>query len=163
MTGLFSDQYRDAPWSWAKFWDFISRAWLPVFILGWSATAFALQTVRALMADENNKLYVTAAKARGLEGGTLLWRYPARHALGPIINSLGFDLNRIFNELPIVALILTLTESGALLLEALARSNDQQLAGAIIFLLTASIVTLNFLTDILLAAVDPRIRRGVMG
>ena len=163
MTGLFSDQYRDAPWSWGKFWDFISRAWLPVFILGWSATAFALQTVRALMADENNKLYVTAAKARGLEGGTLLWRYPARHALGPIINSLGFDLNRIFNELPIVALILTLTESGALLLEALARSNDQQLAGAIIFLLTASIVTLNFLTDILLAAVDPRIRRGVMG
>ena len=73
-----------------------------------------------------------------MHGAKLLWRYPARHALGPIINSLGFDLNRIFNELPIVALILTLTEAGALLLEALARSNDQQLAGAIIFLLTAS-------------------------
>ena len=48
-----------------------------------------------------------------------------------------------------MALILTLTEAGALLIEALARSNDQQLAGAIIFLLTASIVTLNFFTDIL--------------
>ena len=104
-----------------------------VFILGWSATAFALQTVRALMLDENGKLYVTAAKARGLFGRRLLWRYPARHALGPIINSLGFDLNRVFNELPIVAVILTLTEAGALLLESLARSNDQQLAGAIIF------------------------------
>ncbi|MWB79262.1 ABC transporter permease subunit [Pseudooceanicola sp. 216_PA32_1] len=163
MTGLFSSAYRDAPWSFAKLLDFLSRAWLPVFILGWSATAFALQTVRALMLDENGKLYVTAARARGLYGRRLLWRYPARHALGPIINSLGFDLNRIFNELPIVALILTLTEAGSLLLESLARSNDQQLAGAIIFLLTATIVGLNFITDIALALIDPRVRKSVVG
>ncbi|MEM7189618.1 MAG: ABC transporter permease [Pseudomonadota bacterium] len=163
LTGLFSKEYRDAEWSTGKVLDFLSRAWLPVFILGWSATAFALQTVRALMLDEIGKLYVTAASARGIVGRKLLWRYPARHALGPIVNSLGFDLNRIFNELPIVALILTLTESGALLLESLARSNDQQLAGAIIFLLTASIVALNFLTDVGLAVLDPRVRRSVMG
>ncbi len=163
MTGLFSKEYRDAEWSFDRVKDFLSHAWLPVFILGWSATAFALQTVRALMLDETGKLYITAAKARGLYGRKLLWRYPARHALGPIINSLGFDLNRVFNELPIVAVILTLTEAGALLLESLARSNDQQLAGAIIFLLTASIVTLNFVTDIALAIIDPRVRKSVMG
>ena len=163
LTGLFSKEYRDAAWNWPKFADFLSRAWLPIFILGWSATAFALQTVRALMLDEIGKLYVTAASARGITGSKLLWKYPARHALGPVINSLGFDLNRIFNELPIIALILTLTESGALLIESLARSNDQQLAGAIIFLLTASIVALNFTTDILLALLDPRVRRGLMG
>lgn len=163
LTGLFSNEYRDAPWSWARLQDFLSRAWLPVFVLGWSATAFALQTVRALMLDEVDKLYVTAARARGLDGRRLLWRYPARHALGPIVNSLGFDLNRVFNELPIVAAILTLTEAGGLLLDALARSNDQQLAGAIIFLLTASIVILNFLTDVGLALIDPRIRKSVAG
>ena len=163
LTGLFSKEYRDAPWSMEKVQDFLSRVWLPIFILGWSATAFALQTVRALMLDENGKLYVTAARARGLYGRRLRWRYPARHALGPIINSLGFDLNRIFNELPIVALILTLTEAGALLIEALARANDQQLAGAIIFLLTATIVGLNFLTDVALAVIDPRMRKSVIG
>jgi len=106
---------------------------------------------------------VTAASARGISGSRLLWRYPARHAMGPVVNSLGFDLNRIFNELPVVALILTLTEAGALLIEALARSNDQQLAGAIIFLLTASIVFVNFITDIMLALMDPRIRKGMIG
>ncbi|MBE9555319.1 MAG: ABC transporter permease [Proteobacteria bacterium] len=162
MTGLFSSEFRDAPWSWDRVKDFLSRAWLPVFILAWSATAFAIQTVRALMSDEIDKLYVTAARARGVTGGKLLWRYPARHALGPIVNSLGFDLNRIFNELPIIAVILTLTDAGALLIEALARSNDQQLAGAIIFLLTGSIVGLNFLTDILLAVVDPRVRSSIV-
>ena len=161
LTGLYSDAFRDAPWSMAKFVDLLKHAWLPIFILGWSATAFALQTVRALMSDEIGKLYVTAAAARGVHGRQLLY-YPAKHALGPIINSLGFDLNRIFNELPIVALILVLTDAGALLIEALARSNDQQLAGAIIFLLTASIVSLNFATDVLLAVIDPRVRKSII-
>jgi peptide/nickel transport system permease protein len=163
LTGLFSKEFRDAAWSWPRFKDFLGHAWLPIFILGWSATAFAIQTVRALMSDEVGKLYVTAAEARGVSGRRLMMRYPARHALTPIINSLGFDLNRIFNELPIVALILTLTEAGSLLIEALARSNDQQLAGAIIFMLTASIVGINFITDVILAITDPRIRRSIVG
>ena len=162
LTGLCSKEFRDADWSYDRVMDFLSHVWLPVFILAWSATAFAIQTVRALMSDEVGKLYVVAASARGVTGRTLLWRYPARHALGPIINSLGFDLNRIFNELPIVALILTLTEAGSLLIEALARSNDQQLAGAIIFMLTASIVAINFVTDIILALTDPRVRRSIL-
>ena len=163
MTGLFSQEYENAPWSLAKIADFLSRAWLPIFVLGWNATAFALQTVRALMLDENDKLYVMAARARGISGMSLLLKYPAKHSLGPVINSIGFDLNRIFSALPVVALILVLTEAGALLIEALARSNDQQLAGAIIFLLTATIVFVNFVTDIILAIMDPRIRKGVMG
>lgn len=160
MTGLFSNEFREAPWSWARFRDLMSNAWMPILILGWSAMAIQIQTVRAMMSDEQDKLYVTAARARGLSGGTLLLRYPARHALGPVVNSVGFDLNRIFNDLPIVAVVLLLTEAGALLLDALAMSNDQQLAGAIILSMTALIVLLNFLTDILLAVLDPRIRKG---
>lgn len=162
VTGLFSETYRSAPWSWAKLWDLMQHAWLPVAILAWSATAIQLQTVRALISDEKDKLYVTAAKARGIDGMRLLWRYPARHALGPVINSVGFDLTRIFNDLPIVAAVLVLSDAGVLLLDALAKSNDQQLAGAIILILTVAIVSLNFLTDILLAVIDPRVRKGIM-
>ena len=51
LTGLFSPEFRDAAWSYDRVIDFLSHAWLPVFILGWSATAFAIQTVRALMSD----------------------------------------------------------------------------------------------------------------
>ena len=115
------------------------------------------------MLDEIDKLYVTAARARGIFGRTLLWRYPARHSLGPVINSIGFDLNRIFSELPVVALIMTLTEMGSLLIDALAFSNDQQLAGAILVILTATIVLINFITDIILALMDPRVRQGLLG
>ena len=161
-TGFLSPEFRNAEWSYQKLINFLSHAWIPVFVLGWSATAIALQTVRALISDEYSKLYVTAARGRGVSGQRLLWRYPARHALGPLVNSLGFDLNRIFNELPIVALILSLTDAGALLLQSLVRSHDQYLASAILFLLTASIIGLNFLTDIILAMIDPRFRRGLL-
>jgi peptide/nickel transport system permease protein len=163
LTGLFSREHRDADWSYARLVDFLSHVWLPVIALGWSATAFAMQSVRALVADEFGKPYVMAARARGVSGQQLLWRYPARHAMGPVINSLGFDLNRVFNELPIVAVILSITDAGALLFEALVRSKDQPLAAAILFLLTATIIAMNLLTDILLAALDPRFRQGILG
>ena len=52
---------------------------------------------------------------------------------------------------------------GALLIDALAFSNDQQLAGAILVVLTATIVFMNFVTDIILALMDPRVRQGLMG
>jgi len=65
-------------------------------------------------------------------------------------------LNRFLNELPTVALILTLTEAGSLLVAALARCNAQQLAGAIIFFLTGSIVAINFITDSALTPVNRR-------
>jgi len=162
LTGLFSPEFRDAPWSWAKVVDLVSHGWVAIVILGWSATAFQLQTVRALVSDEKDKLYVTAARARGLSGAALLWRYPARHSLAPVFNSVGFDLNRVFNELPIVAVVLILADAGKLLFDALAISNDQELAGAIIFMLTATIVALNFLTDVMLVVIDPRVRRSLL-
>ena len=159
-TGLLSEEYKNAPWSLAKFGDFMLHAMVPIIVLGWSATAFQLQTMRALMGDELGKLYVTAARARGLDGFKLYWRYPARQALLPIINSVGFDVNRIFNELPIVALILVLGELGQELLNAYLDA-DQNTAAGILLVITSLIVFLNFFTDLLIAAIDPRIRMGV--
>lgn len=159
VTGLISEQYKNAPWSLAKVQDFLIHAMVPIIVLGWSATAFQLQTMRALMGDELGKLYVTAARARGLDGFRLYWRYPARQALLPMINSLGFDLNRIFNELPVVALILVLGELGQELLNAYLDA-DQNTAAGILLVITSLIVILNFFTDLLIAAIDPRIRLG---
>ncbi len=162
LTGLQSREYQGADWSMAKAFDILAHAWLPVSVLAWSSTAFALVSVRALVGAEFNKPYVLAAQARGVSGRRLLVHYPVRHALGPALSTLGYDLARIFNELPVIALILSLTDAGALLLQALVRSSDQPLAAAILFLLTASIIALNLATDLILAVFDPRVRRGLM-
>jgi peptide/nickel transport system permease protein len=157
VGGLFSPQYRDAPWSVDKFVDLLKHLVVPAVVLAWSATALQLQTVRATMLDEINKLSVTAARARGLPEWKLLLKYPARLAINPIAGSIGFDVNRIFSELPIVALVLGLSDLGELLIQSYL-DQDMFVAGAILLMLTFIIVVLNFFSDILLAYLDPRIK-----
>ncbi len=159
IGGLFSAEYKDAPWSIAKAWDLFKHLWLPAFVLAWSAVAYQLQTVRATMSDEINKLSVTAARARGVPETKLLIKYPARLAINPVVSTIGFDVNRIFSELPIVAVVLGLTELGELLLRAYL-DLDMYVAGAILLLLTFMIVFMNFISDLLLAWLDPRIKLG---
>ncbi len=167
-TGLFSDQWRGQPWfadsgfQWGKLNDFLGHIWLPILVIGWAATALQLQTVRALVVDESNKLYVEAARARGIDGFRLWSRYPVHHSISPLFNSVGFDFQRIFNDLPIVAVVIGLTDAAALLIEALAMTNDQELAAGILFLVALVVIGMNFITDVILAVVDPRVRNSVM-
>jgi len=159
IGGLFSPGMERAPWSLAKLWDLITHMWLPALVLAWSALAYQIQTVRATMLDELGKLSVTAARARGVPEGKLLVKYPARLAVNPVVSTMGFDVNRIFSELPIVAAVLGLTELGELLLRAYL-DLDMNVAGAILLMLTTIIVVMNFLSDLLLAWLDPRIQLG---
>jgi len=157
VGGLFSPEYAEAPWSFAKAVDLLKHLFVPAVVLAWSATALQLQTVRATMLDEINKLSVTAARARGVPEWKLLLKYPARLAINPVAGSIGFDINRIFSELPIVALVLRLPELGELLIKSFI-DQDMFVAGAILLMLTFLIVVLNFVSDILLAILDPRIK-----
>lgn len=157
VGGLFSPKYADAPWSLAKTVDLLQHMIVPAIVLAWSATALQLQTVRATMLDELNKLSVTAARARGLSERRLLIKYPARLAINPVVSTIGFDANRIFSELPIVALVLSLPELGELLIRSFL-DLDMYVAGAILLMLTFFIVVMNFLADVILAALDPRIK-----
>lgn len=157
IGGLFSPAYVDAPWGFDKVVDLLKHLFVPAVVLAWSATAFQLQTVRATMLDELNKLSVTAARARGLPEWRLILKYPARLAINPVASSIGFDGNRIFSELPIVALVLALPELGELLLKSFI-DLDTNVAGAVLLALTLFIVVLNFFSDILLAVLDPRIK-----
>jgi peptide/nickel transport system permease protein len=157
VGGLFSPQYEKAAWSGAKVVDLMKHLFVPAVVLAWSATAFQLQTVRATMSDELNRLSVTAARARGLPEWKLLLKYPARLAINPVISTIGFDVNRIFSELPIVALVLSLPELGELLIRSFI-DLDMYVAGAVLLMLTFFIVLMNFVSDILLAFLDPRVQ-----
>ena len=157
VGGLFSPEFKDAPWSLARVWDLLKHLLIPALVLSWSAVALQLQTVRATMSDELNKLSVTAARARGVPEGRLLLKYPARLAINPVVSTIGFDVNRIFSELPIVALVLGISDLGELLIKSYV-DLDMYVAGAILLMLTFIIVLFNFISDILLAILDPRVK-----
>jgi peptide/nickel transport system permease protein len=115
--------------------------------------------MRATMLDEKNKLYVVAARARGVAEGKLIRKYPARLALNPIISTIGWELATVISGAPIVSLVLNIPDTGPLFLSAL-MDQDMYLAGSMLLMLSALTIFGTFLSDILLAVLDPRIRRG---
>jgi len=159
VGGLFSPEYKNAGWSFAKTFDLLRHMWVPIVVLGTANLAFQLQTVRAMMLDEINKLYVTAARARGVPEVRLITKYPVRQALNPIISTFAFDINRVLSDAPVVALVLALPELGQLLILSLL-DQDTQVAGAILFIMSMIYVLGNFVSDLVLAAVDPRVKLG---
>lgn len=161
VGGLFSPQFMEAPWSWPRVLDMLKHLWIPALVLGLSGTAFQIRTVRATLLDEKNLLYVTAARAKGLPEARLLMKYPIRVALNPVISTIGWELAGIISGAPIVATVLNLPDTGPLFLNALL-DQDMYLAGAMLLMLSALTILGTFLSDLLLAAMDPRIRRGLM-
>lgn len=157
--GLFSLEYRDAPWSFAKFIDLLKHVWLPVVILGTSSTASIMRVMRATTLDELGKPYVEAARSKGLKEWQLVFKYPVRVALNPILSTIGYILPTIVSGSTLVALVLGLPTTGPLLYGALI-SQDMFLAASFLMILSTLTVVGTLLSDILLAWIDPRIRFG---
>lgn len=157
VGGLFSPEYQNAPWSFAKFLDLLGHLLIPMIIVGTSGTAGLLRTMRANMLDEINQPYVETARAKGLSERFLIWKYPVRVALNPFISTVGYALPDLVGGVIITAVVLNLPTIGPLLLRALL-SQDMFLAGAIVMIISVLTVIGTFISDILLAVFDPRIR-----
>jgi peptide/nickel transport system permease protein len=159
VGGLFSPDFAEAPWSWAKAWDLIKHLPIPAIVLGVAGTAQLIRIMRSNLLDELRKPYVMTARARGLSEYKVIMRYPVRVALNPFISTIGYLLPYVVSGSIIVSLVLSLPTVGPLLLKALI-AQDMFLAGTIILLLGVMTVIGTFISDLLLMWVDPRIRLG---
>jgi peptide/nickel transport system permease protein len=157
VTGLFSTEYIQAPWSLARFADLLRHIWLPMIILGVAGTARLTRIMRANLLDELHKPYVITARAKGLSEWRLVLKYPVRVAINPLVSTIGWYLPQLFSGSLIVATVMNLPNIGPLLLRALV-SQDMYLAGGILMIYAFLTVVGTLLSDILLAWVDPRIR-----
>ncbi len=157
VGGLFSFQYLQEPWSLGKVLDMFSHLWIPVIVLGTAGTAGLIRIMRGMLLDELRKQYVITARAKGVKELTLLFKYPVRVAINPIVSTIGWRLTAIISGAPIVAVVLSLPTTGPLMLKALL-DQDMYLAGAFILLLCTLTIIGTFVSDILLALLDPRIK-----
>mgnify|MGYP001237996194 FL=1 len=157
VTGLFSNDMVDAPWSFAKIKDLLAHIWVPMLILGTDGTARITRIMRANLLDELNKPYVETARAKGLSELKLLMKYPVRLAINPLVSTVGWSLPQLFSGSLIVATVMSLNTIGPLLLRAL-QSQDFYMAGSILFILTTLTLIGTLVSDILLGLIDPRIR-----
>lgn len=157
VTGLFSPQYIEAPWSWARFVDLLGHIWLPMIVLGTAGTAQIARVVRANLLDELGKPYAEMARAKGLPEWKLVLKYPTRVAIAPVVSTLGWYLPQLLSGGLVVAVVMSLPTIGPLLLRALV-GQDMYLAGTIILIYCVLTVVGTLVSDILLAVLDPRIR-----
>jgi len=157
VGGLFSPQYKMASWSLNKFVDMLKHLPVPIIVEGTAGTAGLIRVMRGCLLDELKKQYVITARAKGVEERTLLFKYPVRVAINPIISTIGWMLPAIVSGGAIVEIVLSLPTIGPLLFRALL-TQDMHLAGSSIMILSFLTVIGTFISDILLVWIDPRIR-----
>ena len=157
VGGLFSPDFVDAPWSFAKLLDLLKHLWIPVVVLGVAGVAALVRIMRANLLDELHKPYVEAGRAKGLAEITLILRYPVRVALNPFISTVGWVLPTIVSGDVIVSTVLSLPTSGPILIQAL-KTQDEYLAGALLMFQCLFVLIGTLASDLLLAWLDPRIR-----
>lgn len=157
VGGLFSPEYQLVGWSMGKFIDMLKHLPIPIIVIGTAGTAGLIRVMRGCLLDELQKQYVITARAKGLTERILLFKYPVRVAINPIISTIGWILPSIVSGATITAIVLDLPTTGPLLYGAL-MSQDMYLAGSFIMFLTFLTVIGTFISDILLVWIDPRIR-----
>ena len=157
VGGLFSPGYVDAAWSVGRVLDLLAHLPVPVIIIGLSGTAALIRVMRSGVLDELKKQYVVTARAKGAAERSLLFKYPVRVAINPIISTVGWMLPATISGGTITAMVLSLPTVGPLLFRAL-RNQDMFLAGTIVMLLAFLTVIGTFISDLLLMWTDPRIR-----
>ena len=146
-------------WDWPKVQDMLTHIWVPVLVVGVSGTAGMIRVMRANLLDELRKPYVTTARAKGVRPLKLLVKYPVRLALNPFISGIGGIFPSLVSGSSIVAIVMSLPTVGPLMLSALF-SQDMNMAGSMLMVLSSLGVIGTLISDLLLMVVDPRIRIG---
>jgi len=154
--GFFSQYYVFAPWSWAKFVDFLKHFWIPVVIVGFAGTARNMRVMRGNLLDVLNSQYVLTARSKGLRERRVIYKHAVVNALHPIIMYQGMVLPFMIQGEIAASIVLNLPTTGPMFYDALV-AQDMYLAGAFLLILSVVLVVGNLLADILLAWIDPRV------
>ena len=157
LTGLFSPQYLDAPWSLAKIGDLLLHLPIPIIVVGTAGTAGLIRVLRGTLLDELNKQYVITARSKGVGEVKLLFKYPVRVALNPIVSGLAWLFPALISSGTITAWVLGLPTAGPMMLRALI-TQDTFLSATLLMFVTILTVIGTTVSDVLLVMVDPRIR-----
>jgi peptide/nickel transport system permease protein len=157
VGGLFTPQYQNAPWSFGKVIDLLKHLPIPIVVVGTAGTAGMIRVMRGTLLDELHKQYVITARAKGVSELKLLFKYPIRLAINPMVSGIGGILPAIVSGATITSIVISLPTVGPLLLKAVL-NQDMYLAGSLMLFLSSLGLLGTLIADLLLVVVDPRIR-----
>lgn len=141
------------------FGDELWHMTLPAVALALTSTAAVVKTVRAAIVGVVDQDFMTFARARGLSRGRVLVAYGLRNALIPLVTMSGIVLTHMIVGAALVETTFSLPGLGQLLVTS-ATQQDVPMLQAMAVLIAAIVVLVGLLADLVLVAVDPRIRLG---
>ena len=132
---------------------------LPALTLGTAMAAILARMIRSTLLEVLNEDYIRTARAKGLNEVQVIWKHGLRNALLPVITLIGLQLGTLLGGAVITETIFSWPGVGQLTIEAIQR-RDYPVVQACVLLISLSYVMVNVLTDVVYAAIDPRIRLG---
>jgi peptide/nickel transport system permease protein len=135
-------------------WEFVV---LPAITLAFRPVGRIAQVTRSSLLDEMSKMYVNAARAKGLHERTVVFYHSLKNAAIPIITLSGDEAASLLNGAVVVETVFAWPGIGILLIQAIGR-RDLPLIEATVFVIAIMIIVLNLLVDLAYAAIDPRVR-----
>ena len=140
-----------------RFWNRAHHLVLPVLVLAASELAGIMRQMRSNLLDTLRADYVTAARAKGLPEGWVIYKHALRNAINPLLTIFGYSLAHLLSGAFIVENIMAWPGLGRLTIEAYT-AKDSMLVVDSVVMATALLIIGNFVADIMLAWSDPRIR-----
>jgi len=156
LQGLQSANFDSLPW-WGKILDEAQHLVLPTIALGVFSVGGLMRYMRTNMLDVLRSDYMRTARAKGLSERRVILRHAFRNAINPLVTLFGFELGGLLSGAALVENVLGYPGLGRLVLQAVLQKDVFLVMGS---LLMGSVLLVlgNLVADIMLAAVDPRIR-----
>ncbi|MFT3864436.1 MAG: ABC transporter permease [Solirubrobacterales bacterium] len=130
---------------------------LPSIALAFTALALVMKLTRAAMLATLDQDYATFATARGIPRRKVILNYALRNAAITIVGAGGIVLGYVLTGAVLVESVFALPGLGSLLVDS-ARQHDIPAIQGIAMLFAVFIIAVNFVTDVVYAAIDPRLR-----
>ena len=135
----------------------LSQLVLPAISVGYRYSAVSMRMTRSTLLDVLREDYVRTARAKGLRDTIVVVRHALRNALLPVITVVSLEFAFLIGGLVVTEQVFNLNGIGKLLVDAVAH-RDYPLIQALVLLLSAVFVLVNFAVDMLYVVFDPRIR-----
>ena len=166
IGSFFSSKFGGQPWwfgwfdyNWAKLWNLIQHVWPVIAVATIGGLAYNMRVMRANLLDTLNAQYVETARAKGLSESAVVWRHAVPNALHPLIAYQGVVLPYMLTGEIEVAIVFGLATIGPAIVGSMS-IGDVYVTATLLLVLGATLIVGNIIADLLLVALDPRIRVG---
>jgi peptide/nickel transport system permease protein len=140
-----------------SFWRSLEMYSVPAAAVGFRSSAFLMRITRSSMLEVLRQDYIRTARSKGASETMINYYHALKNALLPVVTIIGIELAVLLSGLVVIETVFNIPGVARFLVEAV-RWRDYPMVQNLVMFIAFVVVTINFLVDMLYAALDPRIK-----